>query len=153
MIIRLIIAISFLLNFLIGFTQKVNYLDIRDSIYVGGCGQKDSTEVYNSINRLENLDTNLIRRNIHVYYQDLAICYWLASRGNNEPLLIQSVKANLKAIHHKPKSPKTLWDLAFGYVFLNDCIRGKHYMELYKKQTPKKYWNKEQEDILMAKCN
>lgn len=137
------------------FSQKINYADIRDSVRNFSCGSLDSAQVYGSMRRLERLGTSQIGKNIDLYYNDLATCYWLASGGQSEYYLLKSIHANLAALRHKPKSTKTMWDLAFGYVHLNDCVTGKYYMDLYKKYTPKKYQGEddiEQQNVLLAKC-
>ena len=64
-------------------SQKINYLDIRDSIKT--CGQAiDSLSINETLKRLESLDAHLLSKNIHVYYEDIAICYWVKARGKNE---------------------------------------------------------------------
>ncbi len=122
------------------YSQKIDYRDIRDNNMSLTCGPRiDSSDVYGSLRRLEALDTNQIGKNIHMYYEDLGICYWMASSKPGTNYLQKAVDANRKALYHKPKSTRAMWDLAFGYARLNDCTKAKLYLGLYEKHTPKKY--------------
>src|SRR5687768_7032545 len=97
------------------FSQKMNYLDIRDSIK--SCGQAtDSLSINETLKRLESLDATLLSKNIHVYYEDIAMCYWVKARGKNEAYLRKGIAANLSALYHWPQSTKAMWNLAFSYA-------------------------------------
>ncbi len=144
------INLVFLLNSAYG--QKIDYRHIRDSVMALTCGAVDSSTVYGSFRNLMALDTNTIGKNIHQYYEDLGICYWMMSGGKNEKYLYQSIKANQSAIYHKPRSTKALWNLSFAYFQIGDCDNGKRYLTLYNKYTRKKYSDTEMEVSLLARC-
>ena|GEM_PF-1413805 len=137
--------------------QKVDYLDIRDELIVLSCsGPIDSADVFNSIRNLETLDTTAIRKNIHVYYEDLGVKYWLASLGQNRIFLEKSISANQSALYHKPKDAKALWSLAFAYGLLKDCEMARHYFKLYRDYLPHRLWGEEDEkgvSQVLALCN
>ena len=137
--------------------QKIDYRDIRDKTMSLTCGPGiDSSDVFGSMRRLEALDTNQIGKNIYMYYEDLGICYWMASTKPGTDYLQKAVKANRSALHHKPKSTRAMWDIAFGYAMLNDCTQAKYYLGLYEKHTPKKYLDEshdQQVAQMLKKCH
>src|SRR5687768_16983881 len=148
---RYLLISLFIANFYPGVSQGIDYLNLRDSLLVQACGPNDSAVVYNAIRNLEALDTTQITINLHMYYEDLALRYWLLSADKQYGLM--SLEANRKALYHKPESHKALYNLAFQYFHGNDCEKGRYYLMLYKKYVPKKYWDKKQEKIWNAKCN
>ncbi len=137
----------------IGHSQKVDYADIRDSVRTIACGAPDTADVNQSLRNLTSLDTTLIEKNIHMYYEDLGMCYWMFTNGENGQIYIRlAIEANHKALYHKPKSTKALWNLSVAYFIMGDCLNGKLYMEKYKQYAKKKYWDEEQEKGLLERC-
>lgn len=135
-------------------SQLADYAKWRPSVMVMNCGVVDTTTLNTSIRNLLALDTNLLTKNMNMYYEDLGLCYWVKSGGNVESEYLQlSIVTTQKALHHNPTSTKAFWSLAFGYTFAGNCERGKYYMEKYKQFTKKKYWDLEQEQQLFANCS
>jgi len=136
--------------------QTIDYRDIRYSVYLIPCGAPDSASVWMSIRNLESLDTSNINKHLNEYYTDLGNCYWLLSNGNKGVEYKKlALKADLGALYHKPKDTKALWNTSFIYFSMGNCDRGKYYMALYKKYTPKRFFNAEsieQEKNLFAEC-
>ena len=137
--------------------QKVDYLDIRDEVVILSCnGPIDSADVFNTIQKLEAVDTTTLRKNIHVYYEDMGVKYWLASSGKNRSYLEKSIRANRAALYHRPKDTKALWNLAFAYAVMQDCEKARYYFKLHKDYLPQRFWNEEnakQEANVLALCN
>ena len=155
MILRLVLAsVFFLIIFLNSlFCQKLDYRDIRYSLYLNPCGAPDSLSVVKSIQNLETFDTIQIGKHMNEYYTDLAICYFLLSNGtDSEHYLSASNRANRSALYHKPDDTKALWNCAFGYFRQDDCVNGKYYLDLYKKHAKEKYWDKEEMSNIEARC-
>ena len=139
-----VLILLFFMNNTKASSQKIDYRDIRDKNMSLTCGPGiDSSDVYGSMRRLEALDTNLIEKNIHMYYEDLGTCYWMAQGKPGADYLQKSVEANQHALYHKPRSTKAMWNIAFSYAKQNDCGKAKHYLSLYEKHTPKKYLNED----------
>ena len=135
------------------FSQKLDYRDIRFSLFLLPCGTPDSFSVMKSIQNLESFDTTQIGKHMNEYYTDLAICYFLLSNGKESQYYLNaSNKANRSALYHKSDDSKALWNCAFGYYRLDDCDTGKNYMDLYKKHTKEKYWDKEEMTNLEKRC-
>jgi hypothetical protein len=138
------------------FSQKINYRHIRYSVYLLPCGAPDSASVWASIHNLEALDTTKITKHINEYYTDLGICYWLVSGGKKgEKYRKLALKTDSGALYHNPKDTKALWNASIDYFSIGDCEKGKYYMTLYKKYTPKRFVD-EQDEIeinnMIAKC-
>jgi len=151
--------ILFLISLSISFglqAQKRDYKKVRDEILSPACKTVlDSSEVFGTIQRLEEMDTNIVRKNLHVYYEDLGQYYWLASGKGNNNYLNRAVDALHSALYHQPHSRKALWDLAFVYGFLYECDTARAYFKEYHKYTPLEYaseYSTQQENELLAKC-
>lgn len=148
-----ILAFLLILSANISSSQTLDYLDIRDSILIQTCGGKDTTTVHNSLSNLESLDVSLLRKNIHQYYQDLGARYWLLSGSReNAGYMDLAIDAYRKAFTHNPKSSTALYSLSFISFVKLDCNQGKYYMGLYKKATPKRYFNPELEKLSQTNC-
>ena len=135
------------------FSQKIDYLDIRDSILIITCGEKNSTTLTESIYNLESLDILRLSKNLHQYYQDLGIRYWLMSGSDKNSLYTdRALDSYQNALLHNPKSTNALYNLSFISLVKHDCDRGKYYLDQYKKHTRKKYLDPQLEKMVMIKC-
>ena len=150
------ISISILLIFIIQIeskAQKLDYLDIRDSLTSLTCGKQDRYLVNRTIMKLEAFDTNLLSKNIQEYYYDLGYAYYVQYAFTNDTnLLRKSIQTFEKAIFHKPKFSMALWNIALAYHFLNNCPKSLYYLNRHKKATPKKRWQKDQFSSIEKKC-
>lgn len=133
--------------------QSKDYAKLRPTVMVMSCGALDSGIVNTSLRNLMGLDTNRIKKNIHMYYEDLGQCYWLKSGGEEGSFYLKlSIATTRKALYHNPKSSKALWNLAFAYTKNGDCDTGKNYIAKYKEVSKKKYWHEDQTNLLFEHC-
>ena len=135
--------------------QHLDYKTFRDSLTQLSCGQVDSLTVVNTRTKLETVDTNLISSNIDIYYRDLGWCYYRLYLKTKDISFIRMASDSYeKALSHNPKYAAVLHDqFFFNYFFFKDCQKGKYYMALYKKVTPRKYWNKDEMKRLSNNCD
>lgn len=150
----LIIIISCCFEFII-YCQKMDYKMWKDSLTQLSCIVMDSMTVIETRKNLESFDTSLIESNIDMYYHDLGWCYYMLYFHTKDTAYIRMASLTYdKALYHNPNNSKALWEKSFyNYFFYKDCIKGKYFMDRYKKSTRKKYWNKEQIRLLSAKCD
>lgn len=150
-----ILLFSTLLMWPVGLSaQPTDYAKLRPTVLIMACGVQDSSIVNTSIRNLLALDTNGIKKNMHMYYEDLGQCYWKKSGGKDGPHYLQlSIEATSKALYHQPESSKALWNLAFAYTMNGNCDMGKSYIEKYKLVTKKKYVDEEQIKLLFEQCS
>jgi hypothetical protein len=135
-------------------SQSTDYAVIRDDAKKYSCSATDTSGIYNTIRNLQALDTTRITHNMYLYYQDLGICYWLLSGGDKDnPDLSKAITLLHQSLYHNPLSTSGFHTLFFLYNFAGDCAKSKYYMDQYKLNTKKKYWDKEQEKALAARCN
>lgn len=133
--------------------QKVDYLDIRDSLTSLTCGKQDKELANRTVIKLEAFDTNLLKKNIQQYYYDLGYAYYIQYAFTNDTnRLRKSIQTLEKAIYHKPKYSVALWMLSLDYHFLNNCPKSLYYLNRHKKATPKKRWMKDQFTFIVKKC-
>lgn len=136
--------------------QQKNYLKVRDSLYSVTCGQVNSSDVFQSMRRLEAYDTLLIKRYMDQYYIDLGTIYWLASNGQDNNYLQKSIRSNHKALYHNPQNPTAYWNLAFAYSIIQDCGKVKSCLSSYKSNLSKKWWtdtDEQQEKVVLQNCD
>lgn len=134
--------------------QQTDYAKLRPTVLVTTCEANDSSVVNTSIRNLLVLDTSTIKKNMHMYYEDLGQCYWKKSGGDDGNHYLQlSIEATQKALYHQPESSKALWNLAFAHTMMGDCDKGRSYIEQYKLATKKKYWDEDQIRLLFEKCS
>ncbi len=133
--------------------QKIDYLDIQDSLTTLTCGKQDKDLVNRTALKLEAFDTNVLSKNIQQYYYDLGFAYYVQYGFTNDTnLLRKSIKTYEKALYHNPKYSAALWNIALGYYFLNNCPKSLYYLNRHKKATPKKRWMKDQFISIEKKC-
>ncbi len=134
-------------------TQKLDYLNIKDTLLVSICGKLTKESVSRDRILLENLDTALIRINMHYYYHDLGMNYYYQYAYTKDTnLLRKSIQTFEKALYHKHKYSMALWNIALGYYFLNNCPKSMYYLNSHKKATPRRRWQKDQFSPIEKKC-
>ncbi len=134
--------------------QSTDYAKLRSTVLVTVCGPQDSSIVNRSIRNLLALDTSGIKKNMHMYYEDLGQCYWKKTGGEDGQHYLQmSIETTRKALFHDPQSSKALWNLAFAHTMNGDCDMGRSYIEKYKLATKKKYWEEDQIRLLFERCS
>lgn len=148
----IIISLFFIFTFY-GHAQKIDYLEIRDSLNFMSCGVQKIADIEKTKNNLESLDTTLLSANIDVYYYDLGMCYCLYYQYNKfEKYSLLSISSFKKAIHHNPENPSAYTNLALSYYFLDDCTNCLLYLDLYKENIPETNWDNEQLNSLYELC-
>lgn len=150
-----IILFSTLLIWTVGLSaQQTDYAKIRPTVLITACGANDSNMVNTSIHNLLALDTSGIKKNLHMYYEDLGQCYWKKSGGEDGQHYLQlSIEATSKALYHQPESSKALWNLALAHMINGNCDMAKNYIEQYMQATKKKYWQEDQIKLLFERCS
>ena len=133
--------------------QKIDYLKVRDSLAMLSCGSYDRDINLKAINNLENYDVAILNKNIHLYYEDLAICYWKEARLKDEIFLQKGITANLAALHYKTGSPRALSGLVLSYSALNKCEEAKYYLDKLRTNLPKKKWDEEMDKFVETSCD
>ena len=149
------VAVIFLFSQLPLYGQQRDYLKIRDSLYHVTCGQVDSSDVFQSMRRLESLDTLRIKRNMDQYYIDLGTTYWLASNAQDNAYLQKSIRCDYKALYHNSRNTIAYWNLAIAYGILRECDKLKTCLYAYKYYLPKKLWtesDEQQEKTALQDC-
>ncbi len=150
---RILITLIFSFTVTHVFCQKINYKDVRLSVFHLPSGEPDSTILLDTIHSLESMDTNDITRHIAIYYTDLGWAYWLLCNINNTSSNIDlCLTAYRSALYHEPKNSEALWHCSLGYYHEGQCDQAKLYMTLFKKHTPEKYWKTECIDLVETKC-
>ncbi len=136
------------------YSQSSDYLKIRNSLVMFGCGQVDTQMVGMTLRNLLALDTTAIHENLHLYYEDLAMSYWSLQGSIGQDIALTScIAAHRKALHHKPDYFGSLWGIAFAYIFHGDCDRGLYYLGVAKTKCKRKHWDAEQEKAILKKCS
>jgi len=150
---RALILLCLQLFCLLAYSQRVDYMTLRPSIMMMTYRAVDSVALDTSLRGLISIDTNMITKNLYIYYEDLGQCYWVLSQGKMGSMYLEkSIETTLKALYHKPNATTALWNLSFAYRFNGDCDTAKYYMERYKQFTRKKFWYEDQERLLFAHC-
>jgi len=138
------------------FAQAVhrNYLKSRDELYNPACGWRDSLTAAEVTASMRKVDTSRIRRNIDLYYTDLAMVeYQLYAHTMDTAILRSAANHSVIAVRHNPKSGSGLWSAASNFQRLGECDRTNYYLDLYEQRVKEKYRiSREQIAILRAKC-
>lgn len=148
------IFISLLLLFSCSiYAQDSNYKNIRKSLCNLSCKPNDSLELARTKKQLEAFDISKIDSNIHLYYHDLAWCYYKHYLKTKDLDFIKKAVLNYeKAIFNKKDFSSAFWNLAYYQKILGNCEKAKYYLKKYKKVTPKKYQDKTQIKHLKRNC-
>jgi hypothetical protein len=148
----------YIILFFIALSNSVNaqitdYKEYRKTQVKLTCTPQDSVTVDNKLKELLLLDTNQFITNLDWYYQDLGMAYYKSymKSNNDSNLLEKSIIAHLK---QKELSSNDYWNISFQYFYLNDCVNGEKYLNLYKKNTQRKFVKKQKEQIkrLRKRC-
>ena len=150
---KVLIFFTFLMAVAEILAQSTDYAVIREDVKKYGCSNHDTSMIYNTIRNLQALDTTKITNNMHLYYQDFGMCYWLLSAGDKgNPNLSKAITCMHQSLYHEPQSTTGFTNLSFFYSVAGDCPKSRYYMDQYKLNTKKKYWDKKQEKDLAARC-
>jgi hypothetical protein len=133
--------------------QKLDYLSIRDSLTMATCGRTDSVTTMRMYNNLVEFDTAVVGANIKYYYYDLGMAYYKRFGNTHDTnYLRKSVSIFEKSLHHDPNFSGSLWNLALGYCFLENCTSSLYYLNRYKQITPKRKRMKDQNRYIESHC-
>ena len=137
----------------IGNAQKIDYLDVRDSLYLVGCGKNSADDLDQSEKNLLQFDTTTVHKNLDLYYKDLGMCYYRYwSKTKDLKYADLSIKYHKKGIAKNPKFPSNYWQIAFINYFLGYCEIGDDYITQYKEVQEEKYWQVDQIRDLKTLC-
>ncbi len=113
--------------------QPTDYKSIRDNIVTFRCGKVDIDIVYQTKEKLLNINSSAISSNIFLYYKDIADCYyriWGKTKDVEDAYL--AIDFNKKSINKNKEYSTGYWDIALIYYFLGECNSGDNYWEQYK---------------------
>jgi len=129
--------------------DKINYLSIRDSQKIFTCSKNDLESVNLSIKNLLALDTSHITKGLPDYFYDLGMAYYIKSEMHGESEFSKSsINAFERCIEKDKKKGNAYHNLSLIYHFHQAYPKAKEYLKLYKKYTPKKYWDTEFIDMV-----
>lgn len=124
--------------------DQINYLEIKESQKKFTCSKNDLESVNTTLKNLLELDTSKISIGLSDYFYDLGMAYYIKSEMYGES---QFRPSSIKAFESCIKKDKTrgnaYHNLSIIYYLHQDYPKAKEYLKLYKKHTPKKYWDKE----------
>ena len=133
--------------------QSTDYADYRTELKSFSCSAHDSAVVYGSYNQLIKFDTSGITKNLHLYYEDLAMAYYLMQGDQCGNCMEKCIDQHHKALYHEPDNGEILYELGFTYILTGQCEKGRYYLGLAKAHTKKKHWDAGQEKQILARCN
>lgn len=147
---RFLWAIVLLIASFTGQAQNRDYKAYRDSTNKLSCGPIDSITLGQITYWLERLDTTAFAKNMQLYYKDLGWAYY---RKYMETKDTADMRKAATIYMHRINESKNYWNLAFCLFHLGDCALANYYLQQYKNNTEKKYWQaKDQIDLMTAKC-
>ena len=124
--------------------EQINYLELRDSQKSFTCSKNDIESVDISLKNLLSLDTTKISIGLSDYFYDLGMAYYIKSEmyGESE-FRSSSIQSFESCIKKDKKRGSAYHNLSIIYFLHQDNSKAKEYIKLYKKHTPKKYWDRE----------
>ena len=135
------------------YSQNLDYKLFRKGLTKLSCMPADSFSVVQACSELLSIDTSLFDKNLNLYYSDLGWSYYRLFLHTQDTTHIKSaIDYCLMSDYHKPGVSTTYWQLAFLYYLTKDCLKGRHYLEKYKRVTKKTYWQREQMKLMRKKC-
>jgi len=144
---RRIILTIFLLVLLISFStaqNTIDYIKIKKETSTTSCVQHDTNSVNLSIKNLLAIDTLKITNGLLEYRYDLGMNYYLkAALYKQNEWFYLAISNFKKCIAIDKKYGPAYYNIALIYRFLGDNANAKVYLNLYKKYTKKKYWDKD----------
>lgn len=147
---RFIIFSTFFFLIIINNTQianaqnNVNYFEIKSEIKKTSCTEHTIEAVNETVKALLAIDTNAISKGLSEYYYDLGMAYYMKSEGFKETEFRElSIKYFLKCLEKDKKKSNAYLNISLIYFINNMYDKAKIYLKLYKKNTPKKYWDLE----------
>jgi hypothetical protein len=134
--------------------KKLDYEQVQTQYSTLSCGSVSDSVLAATRRKLESVDTAAFAKNIHLYYRDLGWCYYIYYGKTADISYIgRATTCYKKALFHEPKYSSCLFDLAlFNYIIYKDCIKGKEYLERYKRSITRRYWDKEEFKHMENSC-
>lgn len=141
---KYLITVCFTIVTAASFSQKLDYLKIKDTIYPASCGWRDSLSITEIRPKMLSLDTNeLTQKSRYSYFVDLAdIEYQLFAYTRDSSMIEQSAIHSAAAASCDPESYGMYWNTAFAYGLLGECDKMKYYLTLYKEKCPARHMKK-----------
>jgi tetratricopeptide (TPR) repeat protein len=121
-----------------------NYTEIKESQKKFTCSKNDLESVNITLKNLLELDTSKISIGLSDYFYDLGMAYYIKSEMYGESQFRPySIKAFESCIKKDKKRGNAYHNLSVIYYLYQAYPKAKEYLKLYKKHTPKKYWDRE----------
>jgi len=134
--------------------QKVDYMEMRDTLAFLNCRGTSKDTVDLTIKNLEKLDVNSIDTNLAQCYYDLGMAYYYkASWTEEEKWQEKSDIASWKSLFLDSDNPSANWNLALRYSQTNECELAKKLLEQYLETCPREYWMLDQIELIKDRCN
>ena len=146
----LFLSIPFTINVI---AQKVDYLQMRDTLAIKGCGTARLDQVIVAKEKLLRVDTSEIYENLYQYYRDIANCYYrIWGNKMQEEDAKEAIYYNQLVFQHNPGFYAAYWDILLIYYMIGDCEQGDEYFELFQHNAPESEWNLDEVQLLQGSC-
>jgi tetratricopeptide (TPR) repeat protein len=145
----ILILIFMSVSALISAQEGIDYLKIRNSLVRTTCSaiNEDTTEL--TYQNLMSIDSTKITNGLADYYYDLGMTYYEKAYFFEQkeffPLVIASFE---NCILIDKKRSLAYWNLALHYSLNKQYELASAYLEKYKKYCKKKYWDKDQNELI-----
>lgn len=150
---RSVFLLIVLLQCLNAKAQKVDYLEMRDTLTYLSCVKVSPDTIDLSLKNLQSLDVNSIDTNLSHYYYDLGWAYFFKSAYTKD----QSWKdlsdlAYFKCYSLDSNYVSALWNLASHYSGSGECKLSNVLLDEYEKRCPKEYFKAEDVKMVRERC-
>ena len=134
--------------------QKVDYLDIKDSLTYLSCFQASPDTIELSLENLLAVDISSIDTNLSHYYYDLGWAYFFkAAYTKDQSWKDLSDLAYYKCYTLDSNYVSSIWNLALRYSNTGECELSKVLIQEYLKRCPKEYIRQGEVDMIIERCN
>jgi tetratricopeptide (TPR) repeat protein len=125
--------------------ETIDYIKLKKDIYGVSCMNVNKTNVDSTLVNLLKIDTTRITKGLEEYYYDLALMYNFKGVYYKEKRIsyfTEAIKYNLRCINLNKKNTAAYNNLALLYLDTKQIDKAKEILNLYKKYTRHKYWDK-----------
>jgi hypothetical protein len=134
---------------LISAQEGIDYLKIRNSLVRTTCSaiNQDTTEL--TYQNLMSIDSTKITNGLADYYYDLGMTYYEKTYFFEQKEFIPAMISSFEnCIITDIKQSSAYWNLALHYSLNKQYELASAYLEKYKKYCKKKYWDKDQIELI-----
>ena len=149
-ILQLLLSVLFTVNII---AQKVDYLQMRDTLAIKGCGTAPLDQVIAAKEKLLRVYTSEISENLYQYYRDIANCYYrIWGNKMREEDAKEAIYYNQLVFQNNPNFYAAYWDILLIYYMIGDCEQGDKYLKLFQQNAPESEWNLDEVQLLQDSC-